>query len=844
MTQVKKNPLLSAFRTPHATIPFGTFSVADIEAALQEGLRQSEQEINEITANTVSPTFRNTIAALDAAGSLLGRVSALMFNMASADTSDALDALTERMSPVLAKHDNDIFQNRALFERVKAVKDTAKGLTAEEQMLLDKTYEAFERAGATLDEAGRQRFREISEELSRLTVVFEQNLLKETNAFELHVTDEVRLAGLPDSRKQAASDEAKAQGKTGWLFTLKAPSYGPFMQYVEDRDLRRQLYAAYTMRCAQGGDHDNAEVCLRIVNLRREKAQLLGFKNFAEYVLRHRMAQNEENVRSLLDELTGKFLTPAHNEVSEVEQYARKTLCDDSFRLEPWDFSYWSQRLFKERHGFDSEMLRPYFPLPAVVGGVFSLATRLYGITFSRNQSIPVYHADVEAYDVLDADGSFLGVLYCDFFARKSKQGGAWMTNYKEQWMEGNKDSRPHVAVVTNFSSPTDSAPSLLTLGEVETFLHEFGHALHGLFAHTRFRSLSGTNVWWDFVELPSQIMENYATERDFLHTFAFHYESGQPIPDDLVEKIRRARTFNGAYACMRQVSFGLLDMALYTQIEPLSGSLAQFEESVLRDVALMPRLPHSCMAQQFGHIMSGGYAAGYYSYKWAEVLDADAFSRFLEEGIFNRRVAQSFRDNILSRGGTEPPMQLYERFRGRKPTTDALLRRTLDANWGTTPVERVGESFPSVSPSVDEKSSRSLDFDRRYLQMARIWAQNSYCQRRQVGALIVKGRMIISDGYNGTPSGFENVCEDDNNVTKPYVLHAEANAITKIARSGNNSDGATLYVTDSPCIECAKLIIQSGIRRVVYSKQYRLTDGIDLLRRAGIQVEYIPVEQ
>ncbi len=820
--QERNNPLLLPFSTPYGVVPFGSFTVDDIESALNESLRESEKEIKAIAENKNRPTFKNTIVALDAAGAGLSTVTSVMFNLASAHTSDVLDDLVGRVAPILAKHDNDIFQNRKLFERVSAVKQKAKGLSQEESVLLDNTYQAFVRAGACIQGDMLKRFRDITEELSQLTVAFEQNLLKETNAYQLHVTDEARLKGLPESRKEAAAIEAREHGKEGWMFTLKAPSFGPFMQYVDDRELRRELYTANAMRCAKGGEYDNAEVCRRIVNLRREKAQLLGYSDYAEYVLERRMARDEKSVRALLDKLTDSFLVPAREEVADVERFARKTLSDDSFKLEPWDFSYWSQRLFKSIHGFDSEMLRPFFPLPAVAGGIFSLATRLYGITFSRNRDIPVYHSDVEAYEVTDEDGSHLGVLYLDFFARPSKQGGAWMTNYRDQWIESDgTDVRPHVAVVMNFPKPTADVPSCLTLSEVETFLHEFGHALHGLFARTRFRSLSGTNVMWDFVELPSQIMENYAVEGDFLHTFAFHRETGQPLPDELIRRIRGARTFNAAYACMRQVGFGLLDMALYTQKQPLEGSLSEFEEEAVRGVSLLPRLPHYCMAQQFGHIMSGGYAAGYYSYKWAEVLDADAFSRFQEEGIFNRKVADSFRKNILSLGGTEHPMDLYVRFRGRKPTTEALMRRTLG-----------------------EKVSRSQAFDRRYLEMARIWAGNSYCKRRQVGALIVKGRMIISDGYNGTPSGFENVCEDADNVTKPYVLHAEANAITKIARSGNNSDGATLYVTDSPCIECAKLIIQAGIRRVVYGKQYRLTDGIELLRRAGIEVEYIPVDK
>ena len=464
-------------------------------------------------------------------------------------------------------------------------------------------------------------------------------------------------------------------------------------------------------------------------------------------------------------------------------------------------------------------MLRPYFPLQKVREGIFSLATKLYGITFKKNEEIEVYHPDVEAFEVFDADGSFLAVLYADFFPRESKQSGAWMTSYLEQYTdEDGNDVRPHVSIVTNFTKPTAERPSLLTLGEVETFLHEFGHALHGMFSKVKYQSLGGTNVFWDFVELPSQFMENYAVEPEFLHTFAFHYQTGEPIPTSLIERIRKSRNFQCGYACVRQLSFCLLDMAYYTRQESLQEDIIQFERQAWKRAQLLPSIEGTCMSVQFSHIMSGGYAAGYYSYKWAEVLDADAFSLFLKNGIMDRQTAQRFRDEVLSKGGTEPPFTLYKRFRGQEPTIDALLRRN----------------------GLSDTKQHELDI--RYLRMARIWSENSYCQRRQVGALVVKDKMIISDGYNGTPQGFENVCEDENNVSKPYVLHAEANAITKIARSGNNSDGSTLYVTDSPCIECSKLIIQAGIKRVIYDREYRIMDGVDLLRRAGIEVINLPI--
>src|SRR5574344_2066477 len=484
--------------------------------------------------------------------------------------------------------------------------------------------------------------------------------------------------------------------------------------------------------------------------------------------------------------------------------------------MEPWDFGFYSHKLKLEKYNIDAEMLRPYLELNKVIDGVFGLATRLYGITFRENKDIKVYHPDVKAYEVFDNDGKYLAVFYADFYPRKGKQGGAWMTEYQGQYIDRKGvNVRPHVSVVMNFTKPTDDKPALLTLGEVETFLHEFGHSLHGMFANTRFESLSGTNVRWDFVELPSQFMENYAVEKEFLHTFAFHYQTGEPLPDELVDRIVRSRNFMAASACLRQVSFGLLDMAYYTQKQEFTEDIIPFEKRVWRKAIIGRQRMDTCMTTQFSHIMAGGYAAGYYSYKWAEVLDADAFAVFKRNGIFNEETAQRFRNEILSKGGTEHPMTLYKRFRGQPPLIDALLKR-------------------------DGIMDKQTNLDFRYLRMAQIWAENSYCARRKVGALVVKDKMIISDGYNGTPSGFENVCEDDDNITKPYVLHAEANAITKLARSNNNSEGATLYVTSSPCIECGKLIIQAGIKRVVYGEKYRLDDGIKLLERAGIEVIYL----
>ncbi len=869
---MRQNPFFNKhYPTPHETPPFTDIQLEDFEPAILEGIRQDEAFVQAIIDNPEPPTFDNTIAVI-APDDMLERVTKVLYNLLSAETSDEMDALAQKMSPILTEHANNMIFNKRHFERVKAVYDqyfpsatvpegspevkaegSPRPLTPEEQMLLEKAYEGFIRAGVGLDDEHQARLREINNEMSLLALQFSQNNLKETNAYELLITDEADLCGLPESARDAAALAAKEQEKQGWLFTLHAPSYGPFMTYADNRELRRQMYIAKNTICIKDNEWNNEAIVARIVNLRRERAQLLGYKNFADFVLKERMAETTERVEHLFDQLLDAYMEPAREEVKEIESLARRLEGDD-FELQPWDFSYYGHKLKMELYNIDAEMLRPYLELARVKEGVFGLATRLYGITFVENKDIPVYHPDVQAYDVLDEDGSFLAVLYTDFHPRKGKRSGAWMTSFKDQWIGPDiddnvfrefaakgvlpilpatdpstwKNSRPQVSLVMNFTKPTETKPALLTLGEVETFLHEFGHALHGIFANTRFSSLSGTNVYWDFVELPSQLMENFAIEPEFLNTFARHYETGEPIPQELLDRIIASRNFNVAYACIRQVSFGLLDMAYYTLTEPFTADVQTFENEAWQRAQLFKEVPGTCMTVQFSHIMAGGYAAGYYSYKWAEVLDADAFSVFKQNGIFDRQTAQRFRDCILSRGGTEHPMTLYRRFRGQEPTIDALLIRN-----GIRPA-------PAPSPTKGVKDGSLLDL--RYLRMARIWSENSYCIRRQVGALVVKDKMIISDGYNGTPSGFENICEEDG-VTKPYVLHAEANAITKIARSGNNSEGATLYVTDSPCIECSKLIIQSGIRRVVYARDYRLTDGIDLLRRAGIDVQHLSIE-
>ena len=607
---------------------------------------------------------------------MLSRVTEVFFNLLSAETNDAMDELAQKMSPILTEHANNIMLNEQLFARVRQVYENHGPLDAEEQMLLDKMYDGFIRSGVNLSAEDKEKFRAISKELSQLTLQFSQNQLKETNNFQLHLTDEQDLKGLPDSAIEAARLAAKEKDLEGWVFTLHAPSYSPFMTYADNRSLREQMYRAANTICTKDNEYNNLEIVKRIVNLRREKAQLLGYRTYADFVLKQRMAETSEQVYRLLNDLLEAYLPTAKTEVAEIIALAKKLEGDD-FDFRPWDFSYYSHKLRMEKYNIDAEMLRPYLELEQVKKGVFGLATRLYGITFRENKDIPVYHPDVHAYEVFDEDGSFLAVLYTDFHPREGKRSGAWMTSYKEQWIskeDGN--SRPHVSLTMNFTKPTEDKPALLTLGEVETFLHEFGHALHGIFANTRFESLSGTNVYWDFVELPSQIMENFAIEKDFLNTFARHYQTSEPMPDELIDRVVRSRNFNVAYACIRQVSFGLLDMAYYTLDHPFEGDVMPFEREAWKRTVLLPQEPDTCMSVQFGHIMSGGYAAGYYSYKWAEVLDADAFSLFKQHGIFSREIATRFRKEILSKGGTEHPMTLYRRFRGQDPSIDALLER------------------------------------------------------------------------------------------------------------------------------------------------------------------------
>ena len=670
------NPFFEPYRTPHDTVPFDRIRLEHFEEAFMEGIRRDNEQIEKTINNPEKPTFDNTIINTEEDEGyydLLSRVSTVFFNLLSAETNDEMDALAQKMQPILTQHANDVRLNPRLFERIRYVHLHHRKLTPEEKMLLDNCYEGFVRSGALLDDAGKQKLRELTEEASMLGLQFSQNLLKEQKAFSLDITDESQLDGLPETAREAAALTAKEQGKQGWVFTLDIPSYSPFMTYSTQRELRKQLYMARNTICTHQNSENNLAICQRLINLRRELAQLLGYKTYADYVLRRRMATNSRNVYKLLNDLIDAYKPTALKERDELRKLAHK----DVDKIKPWDSGYYSHKLQMKKYNIDQEMLRPYFELSKVIDGVFGLANKLYGITFKENNDIPVYHPDVKAYEVFDKDGSFLAVFYADFHPRKGKQSGAWMTEYQGQYIDKKGENvRPHVSVVMNLTKPTEDKPALLTLGEVETFLHEFGHSLHGMFANTRFESLSGTNVWWDFVELPSQFMENFAIEKEFLRTFAFHYQTGEPLPDELINRIVKSRNFMAATACLRQVSFGLLDMAYYTQREAFTADIIPFEKKAWQKAILGEQLEDTCMTVQFSHIMAGGYAAGYYSYKWAEVLDADAFAVFKRHGIFDQQTAQRFRDCILSKGGTEHPMTLYKNFKGSEPTIDALLKR------------------------------------------------------------------------------------------------------------------------------------------------------------------------
>lgn len=678
MIQITENPLLNTYNTPFGTPPFDKIRIEHYEPAFDEAIHQLDEEVRKIAANQAPATFDNTVVALERSGKLLERVSSVFFNVLSAEADDEMMDLSQRISPKLSESSNNIYLNELLFARIKNIyeqKDRLQ-LSVEDARLLEETFEAFSIRGANLNPEDKEKYRKLSTELSLLQLTFDQNALKDKNRYELLITDEKELEGLPESIREAAALRAKEKEKSGWMFNLSAPSYIPFMRYSAVRSLREAMYREFMSIGNKGDEYDNKEIIRKIVNIRLEIARLMGCKDYAEYKLKHTMAKTPGRVYKLLNDLLAAYKPVAINEYNAVQGFAMGTE-QENITVMPWDWSYYSEKLKDIRFKVNDEMTRPYFELSHVKKGVFDLATRLYGITFKENKTIPVYHPEVDAYEVYDSDGKFLSILYTDFHPRDGKQSGAWMNSVKEQYKEENgHDSRPQIIIVMNFTRPTDTKPSLLTFDEVNTLLHEFGHALHGMLAAGTYASLSGTNVYRDFVELPSQLMENWLTEKEFLDLIAVHYQTGEKIPGELVQSLIDASNFNAGYACCRQLSFGFLDMAWHTQATPFEGDVIAFEKEAWKHTVILPEIPGTLMSSSFGHIFSGGYSAGYYGYKWAEVLDADAFSVFKTAGIFNKDVARSFRDNILSKGGTEDPDILYKRFRGQEPTIDALLRR------------------------------------------------------------------------------------------------------------------------------------------------------------------------
>lgn len=678
MVQAESNPFFGKYKTPFETPPFDKIKTEHYEPAFKRGIAELKADIEKIANNSEPATFENTIVALDRSGELLNRVSGAFFNVLSANANDEMMEISQRISPDLTESSNNIYLNEKLFARVKAVYDQRQSLnlSVEDSRLLDETYRAFQESGATLSTEDKEKYRTLTTELSLLSLQFDQNALKDQNRFDMLLTDEKDIAGLPESIREAAAHLAKEKGKEGWLFTLDAPSYVPFMRYADSRALREKMYRAYMSTGNKGDEYDNKEIIRKLVNDRLALAQLMGYPNYAAFELSHKMAKNADNVYKLLNQLLDAYKPVAINEYNAVQGFAMG-MEQQNMQVMPWDWSYYSEKLKDLRFKVNDEMTRPYFQLENVKKGVFGLATQLYGLTFKENKKIPVYDKEVQAYEVYDAEGNFKAVLYTDFFPREGKQSGAWMNGIRSQYRDAKgKDVRPQIIIVMNFTRPTDTKPSLLTFDEVETLLHEFGHALHGICADGIYASLSGTSVYQDFVELPSQIMENWLTEKEYLDQIAVHYETGEKIPQELVQKLIDASNFNTGYACCRQVSFGLLDMAWHTITEPFEGDVVAFEKKAWAPAAVVPEVPEACMSTNFGHLFAGGYAAGYYGYKWAEVLDADAFSLFKEKGIFNKEVAKSFYDNILSKGGTEDPAVLYKRFRGQEPTIDALLIR------------------------------------------------------------------------------------------------------------------------------------------------------------------------
>lgn len=671
------NPLLQEWSTPFATPPFHLIATDHFKPAIEEAIKITAEEIKKITENPEAPDFENTIATLDRSGETLGKITALLFNMNSAETNKSLQEVTQEVSPLLTRFSNDITLNKKLFERIKTVSETIEisNLNSEQKILTERKFRNFILGGAALKEEERKRFRQISEELATLSLKFEENVLEETNSFELHIIEREDLLGLPESLIEMASMEAEKRGKKGWIFTLHFPSYIPFMQYSERRDLRSKMLKAYSSRAFRVNEFDNSQNALNIANLRLEIARMLGFSTFAEMILGDRMADTPEKVEIFLEELYRASKPAALRDFEHIRSFALSQGFTD--KIERYDWAFYSEKLKKKLYDIDDEILKPYFSLNNVETAVLGLATSLYGLSFIRNIIIPVYNPEVKTFEVYDHDDAFLAILYIDYHPRPGKSGGAWMTSYRDQKNENGKEVRPLISIVANFTRSSDTRPSLLSFNELTTFLHEFGHSLHGMLTKCTYESLSGTNVSRDFVELPSQFMENFAFEKEWLDTWATHYLTGEKIPDEIISKIKEASTFNEGYACYRQLSFGFLDMAWHTITNPVHITISEFESAAIAKTELFPKIEGVNMSASFGHIFGGGYASGYYGYKWSEVLDADAFSYFTETGIFNRETAAAFRKNILEKGGTEKPHDLYVKFRGKEPTIDALLTRS-----------------------------------------------------------------------------------------------------------------------------------------------------------------------
>ena len=668
--------LTKHFDTKHNTAPFSQIKNEDYFPAFQEGIALAKAEIDAIVTNPEAPTFANTIEAMDYSGAILDRISSIFFNLNSAETSDEMQKIAQEVSPLLSEFGNDITLNADLFARVKAVyeqKDSLN-LNTEQATLLDKKYKSFSRNGANLSEEKKSELREIDKELAKLSLQFGENVLAETNAFQLHLTDEKDLAGLPEGTIEAASSLAKSEEKKGWIFTLDHPSYLPFMTYADNRELRKKMAIAFGSKGFQNNEYDNQEIVLKIVKLRQQRANLLGYQTHAHFVLEERMAESPEKVMAFENDLLAKAKPAAQKEFAQLTEFAKKL--DGIEQLEKWDGAYYSEKLKQQLFNLDDEKLKPYFQLEKVLNGAFVIAGKLYGLTFTEVFDIDKYHDEVMTYEVRDENNNLVSIFYADFFPRKGKRNGAWMTSFKSQYIKDGVNERPHISNVCNFTKPTETKPSLLTFNEVTTLFHEFGHGLHGMLANTTYPSLSGTSVFWDFVELPSQVMENWCYEPEALALFATHYQTGEVIPMEYVEKIKESASFQEGLATLRQLSFGLLDMAWHGQDPTNITDLKAFETKQFTNTQLYPDVKENAMSTAFSHIFQGGYSSGYYSYKWAEVLDADAFEYFKENGIFNKEVATKFKDNVLSKGGTENPMTLYKRFRGQEPKPEALLKR------------------------------------------------------------------------------------------------------------------------------------------------------------------------